>query len=50
MSTTTELPKLVVNVLTEEQYDEAAQQGLIDENQLYFTTNQTIPNAEDEEF
>lgn len=49
MSNTTELQTLKINILTEAQYKEAALEGLIEENELYFTTDQ-IGNAEEEEF
>ena len=37
MSSTTNLNTLKINYLTKEQYDTAAQQGLIEENELYLT-------------
>lgn len=37
MATTTNVETLVINYLTEAQYQEAVQSGLIDENALYLT-------------
>ena len=40
MSTTTNLSTLVINYLTQAQYDAAEQAGTLDENQLYFTPDE----------
>ena len=37
MATTTNLNSLVINYLTQAQYEAAAQAGTLNENQLYFT-------------
>lgn len=37
MATTTNLSNLVINYLTQAQYDAAAQAGTLDENQIYLT-------------
>ena len=49
MSSITELNTLRINVLTEAQYRAAVEAGEIEENELYFTTDQ-LENAEDKEF
>lgn len=40
MSTTTDLSTLKINYLTQAQYDEAVEDGLINENELYFTPDE----------
>lgn len=39
MATTTDLQELLINYLTQSQYDAALAAGTIDENQLYFISN-----------
>lgn len=42
MSTTTNLTNLIINYLTQAQYDEALANNTINENQLYFTPDRRI--------
>ena len=46
MSTTTNLDSLIINYLTQTQYETAAQNGTLNENQLYLTptTTSTVTN------
>ena len=37
MSTTTDLATLKINYLTQQQYEDALEDGLIEDNELYFT-------------
>lgn len=39
MATTTDLQELLINYLTQSQYDAASAAGTIDENQLYFISD-----------
>lgn len=39
MATTTDLQELLINYLTQSQYDAAVKAGTIDENQLYFISD-----------
>lgn len=39
MASTTTLKKFVINYLTEQQYEDAVDAGVIDENALYLTPN-----------
>lgn len=39
MATTTDLQELLINYLTQSQYNAALAAGTIDENQLYFISN-----------
>lgn len=45
MATTTNLSSLVINYLTQAQYDEAVQNGTLNENQLYLTPAQVLTLA-----
>lgn len=47
MATVTDLTELNINYLTQTQYDEALENGLINENELYFTDNNNIDVALD---
>ena len=42
MATTTNLSSLVINYLTQAQYDAAAEGGTLNENQLYLTPSETL--------
>ena len=42
MATTTNLNSLVINYLTQAQYDAAAEGGTLNENQLYLTPSETL--------
>lgn len=48
MSTTTNLDKLKINYLTQEQYDNASENSQINENELYFTPGEDDADAMDE--
>ena len=48
MSTTTNLDKLKINYLTQEQYDNASENSQINENELYFTPGEDDAGAMDE--
>lgn len=45
MSTTTNLSSLVINYLTQAQYDSAAQAGTLNENQLYLTPSTILASV-----
>ena len=46
MATTTNLSSLVINYLTQAQYDAAAQANTLDENQLYLTPAEGVITSE----
>lgn len=46
MATTTNLSSLVINYLTQAQYDAAAQAGTLNENQLYLTPAEEVITSE----
>lgn len=45
MATITDLSELIINYLTQDQYDAALQAGTIDENQLYLISGDSIATS-----